>query len=273
LEAIERAFDRIGSRVKFGPVRETVERRFNPETGWFDSNVYRTPVAINIANDRRGEYFMVNAMSSVEFHALNMELKSGHLFLYARDSRNGKYRYLCGQDERGWFAAAVPDPVSSVLAAMESLKPDSVKMAQKGLDAKRRNTRNNRAFRRQGEWYFVPVPTMNPSPDLVLRNEPIRRGRGSSHMVAEVYRTGGEDVYVCNRHPDGLTEEEYRKLLESDPHARFWGWSRMRRNMDVFGRGRVTHRDHRPITLSGWHRVMANRETEAWFIETLLFLD
>jgi hypothetical protein len=47
----------------------------------------------------------------------------------------------------------------------------------------------------------------------------------------------------------------------------------MRRNMDVFGRGKVTHPDHKTIVLSGWHRIFPNRESDAWFIETLVFLD
>jgi hypothetical protein len=92
-------------------------------------------------------------------------------------------------------------------------------------------------------------------------------------VVQDVYRRGGETVYVCWRYPNGLTEDEFRKLILSDPKAKSMGWNKMQRNMDVFGRGKVMHRDHRTITLVGWHRILPNRETEAWFVETLVFLD
>lgn len=273
MEAIERAFRNIGSRIRIGLPEGSSVWRVNPETGegeWIRSEPALT---INIARDKRGEFFQVNAKDTVELKVLNIARKTGHLLLFARNERRGIYRFLCGLDERGWFAAAVTGPVSNVRDAMEALKPDTVRRAQRGLKAGKRNMRRNRAFLRQGEWYFVPEPGFEPDPRLVLRNEPIRRGQGSPHMVEEVYRTGGETVHVCSGVPNGLTGDEYRRLLLKTPRARRWGWRIMRRNMDVFGRGRVTHRDHRPLALTGWHRIVPNRETEAWFTETVLFID
>ncbi len=65
-------------------------------------------------------------------------------------------KFLCGHDERDWFAAAVPETsgVATVSTAMEALKPQEVLAAQagKGLKARHRNRRHNKAFIRQGEW-------------------------------------------------------------------------------------------------------------------------
>jgi hypothetical protein len=158
--------------------------------------------------------------------------------------------------------------------AMQALKPVQVLKAQAGLRRKERNRRKNRATLRQGEWFFIPVPELDPHPDHIIRNEPIRRGSGSPHMVEEVNRRGGRTVFVCRKHPNGVDEKTYNRLLAEDPDRRSWGWQSMKRDMDVFGRGKVTHRDHQTITLNGWHRILANTEVEAWFMtETLVFLD
>jgi hypothetical protein len=34
------------------------------------------------------------------------------------------------------------------------------------------------------------------------------------------YRTGGENVHVCARHPNGVTENEYQRVLGSNPRAK-----------------------------------------------------
>ncbi len=273
MEAIEKAFRKIGARVRFGAVNSAEGWRINPSTGRMERPAPSVQVTVDVARDKKGEFFQVNADGSVRMQVLNVAKDTGHMLLFAKDENDAKYRYLCGLDERGWFAAAVPEAVSSVVDAMEALKPDYVTQAQKGLSAKQRNKRKNRAFRRQGEWYFVPALDFEPDQKLILRDEPIRRGRGSPHVVEEVFRSGGETVYISRRHPNGLTPEQYNRLLKDNPKAKSWGWRLMQRNMDVFGRGKVTHRDHRTITLVGWHRILPNRETEAPFIETLVFLD
>ena len=61
----------------------------------------------------------------------------------------------------------------------------------------------------------MPANSLHVDPKLVLKNEPIRRGAGKPHMVAEVFRSGGERILICNRHPNGVSETEYKK---SPPH-------------------------------------------------------
>jgi hypothetical protein len=163
-----------------------------------------------------------------------------------------------------------------VPAAMEALKPQLVRLLQArvGLRPRDRNRRRNAAFVRQGEWFFVPVPDLTVDPRLVLAHEPLQRGNGSKpHRVEQLYRFGGQLVYVSRHHPNGVTEFQYRRLLEHSPGARSWGWREMRTDMQVFVRGRVSHADHATIVLDGWHRVLMNTEREASGAEQVRFLD
>ncbi len=77
-------------------------------------------------------------------------------------------RFLCGHDEREWFVAAVPGGASSVRQAMDALQPAPVRqaLASHKVSTNKRYSRKNRAFRRQGEWFFVPEPTLVVNPKL-----------------------------------------------------------------------------------------------------------
>jgi hypothetical protein len=237
--------------------------------------------AMDIQRDRRGELFELRVPDSLsdqlEVNVLQVCPHERHLLLLVRRDRPERTldRFLCGHDEREWFIAAVPGRVSSVAQAMESLKPVEVQtaQAQAGLTARQRHSRNNRAFRRQGEWFFVPTPALSPDPKLILRDEPIRRGSGKAHFVEMLYREGGTQVYVCGQYPNGIIEAEYRRLVGQDPSRVKWGWRRMQRDAAVYARGQIRHPDHRTITLSGWHRVLMNTETHSRTMRQMAFLD
>lgn len=91
----------------------------------------------------------------------------------------------------------------------------------------------------------------------------IRSDNSSGHPEAErkppprrsdvpwYYRTGGETVYLCNRHPNGVTEAQYEGILADNPKAKGGGWRMMRRNPGVYVRGRVRHADLGTIILHG----------------------
>ena len=261
-------FDRIGARLKFaGPP----PRRARTATA--------TAVSLDVRSDRRGEFFEValrpNAAPAIE--PLDVRPGDRHLLLLVRDGRE-KSKFLCGHDERHWFVAAVPEaaPVGTVAQAMEALKPAEVRdtQARLGLRAGERNRRRNAAFVRQGEWFFLPVPDVVVDERFVLRWEPLRRGNGGKpHWTEWLYRTGGETVYVCDRHPNGLLEDQRKRVIRTNPEARQWTWRVMRRNPGVFVRGRVRHADHATVELVGWHRVVMNTETQARAMHNVAFLD
>lgn len=224
--------------------------------------------------DRQGEYFLISRAleSTTELVVLDVQPRSRHLLLLSR-SGGEKHRFLLGKDERHWFVAGIPEttPVSRIRDAKQALKPDLVKNRERGLRAKYRDRRSNAARIRQGEWFFVPAPTARVEKFLVLRNEPIARGGGKPHVCEELYRFGGETVYVSRGTPNGLTEHQYRALPDGERNR--WNWRVMRRNPKVYVRGRVRHPDHKTVVLCGWHEVLSNTENFPHAMRNVTFLD
>jgi hypothetical protein len=212
------------------------------------------------------------------FIDINTLRREQHLLLQAQGSR-ARLLYLCGHDERHWFVAGVPERagrVTHVHGAMEALKPQEVLDAQRrqGVKGKDRLRRKNAAYVRQGEWFFLPAPTVRVDKQLVLFNEPLSRGNGSKpHMAEFLYRKGGERVYVCNKHPQGLPSHAYLRLLNSRPRARAWNWRMMVRNPEAYVKGKISHPDHKTIDLFVWHRVFMNTEGESQAMRHVVFLD
>ena len=160
--------------------------------------------------------------------------------------------------------------------AKEALKPAEVQTAQarKRLKGKARSRRKNAAYRRQGEWFFLPTADVAVDEKLILRHEPLRRGNGGKlHWAEFCYRTGGETVYVCSRHPNGVTAAQYQKIVAGNPKAKSWGWRSMQRNPGVYVKGRIRHPDHATIILHGWHQVLMNTEGQSKAMRNVAFLD
>jgi hypothetical protein len=271
---IESKFAEMGARL----VVRDVPARLN---AWSSATA---DYAVDIQRDRKGEFFElrvpVHLRDDLEVSVMQSEPKQRHLLLLVRkpgDANNKAQldRFLCGHDEREWFVAAVPGGASSVRQAMDALQPADVRdsLARNHVSSRRRYARKNRAFRRQGEWFFVPEPSLKADEKLILRNEPLRRGSGKPHLVEEVFRTGGETVHVCRKYPNGILPEEYREVLRANPKAANWGWTLMRRNPGVYARGTVRHSDHATITLPFWHRVVMNTETQSRTMANVAFLD
>jgi hypothetical protein len=271
---IESRFAQMGARLK---VRQIPSRWHRGVREWIDPQDY----ALDIRRDGHDEFFELRVPThlsdSLEVNVAQAEPQNRHLLLFVR--KNGDKpqldRFLCGHDEREWFVAAVPGGASSVRQAMDALQPANVRdaLARNRVSARKRYERKNRAFRRQGEWFFVPEPSLVVDDKFVLRNEPLRRGAGKPHIVQEILRTGGEIVHVCSRHPNGLTSDEYKSLLKRTPGASRWGWRIMSRNPGVYARGAVSHADHATITLPCWHRVVMNTETQSRTMANVAFLD
>jgi hypothetical protein len=268
LEHLERAFDHIGARLHIEDA---------------DSGT-RAAFALNIGSDDEGQYFVLRGaeadLANVQFDILQTQPHDRHLLLLAKQDTEQrkvrKDRFLCGHDEREWFVAAIPGGASTVIQAKEALKPAFVRHMQsrKGLNARQANLRRNAAFRRQGEWFFIPLERpLVLDENLILRREPIARSGGKAHLVEQVYRTGGETVFVCPKFPRGVTEAQHRKILQNNPKAKSWNWLTMRRNPGVFARGAVRHPDHATIVLHDWHQVLMNTESTAPSMAHVAFLD
>jgi hypothetical protein len=260
-----RKFERIGARAKIA----------RPLPRW-----NRAPLefSIDIGHDRHGEFFdlRIPENAPLELDIVDVQPDLRHLLLLARQDGN-KDKFLCGHDERHWFTCAVPGAsVSSVHTAMEALKPASLQHSStyRGLNRRDRLRRRNAAFVRQGEWFFVPDPTLIVPERLILNSEPLSRGGGSkSHWLEEAYRSGGDVVWVSRQHPTGLLEAEYKGLIARQPKAKNQNWYQMVRGANLYARGAVSHADHATIQLRGWHRVLMNTERDARGAQNIAFLD
>jgi hypothetical protein len=274
-QLFERKFARLETRVKFSGAWKPwgrPARIFDP-----------THFTLDVSQDNYGEHFEVSVSpkTTLEVDAIDVQPKLRHLLLMVwrnpdKDKPGRKDKFLCGFDERHLFVAAVPgDNVSSVKTAIEALKPQLVKDAQDrmSLSGTARLRRRNRAFVRQGEWFFVPAPSLEVDPLLVLEKEPLSRGRGKSHFCQYAYRTGGDMVYVCRQYPAGVVEKEYHALLKQQTGANTWNWQRMMRNPELYVQGTVRHPDHATLRLNGWHRVVMNTENQAPAGKHVVFLD
>jgi hypothetical protein len=205
---------------------------------------------------------------------LDVQRDDRHLLLLSRNGEE-KHRFLLGHDERHWFVAAIPErtPISTVRDAKNALKPKAVRLSERDLRIKDRDRRKNAARVRQGEWFFLPAPQARVEKKLpVLHNEPLVRSRGGKpHICEDLYRFGGQTVYVSRGAPNGLTEKQYQSL--SDQERSRWNWRVMRRNMKVYVRGHVRHPDHKTVVLDGWHEVLSNTETLSRAMRDVVFLD
>jgi hypothetical protein len=258
-------FARMGARVQFREIRNDFRRRL-------------LSPGIDIGTDDKGEFFDVRVAGDepVEYEVVDLRPEMRHLLLLGR--REGKKeKYLCGHDERHWFVCAVPGAsVSGVLTAMQSLQPLRVRLAVRAKlrRQKHRLRRRNEAFVRQGEWFFIPEPSLVVPEWLLLRNEPLTRGAGSKpHTCQFAFRRGGSSVWVCTRYPRGVPDAQHAAILAENPKAARWGWRQFVRDPEVFVRGRVWHSDHKTVVLEGWHRVVMNTEGEAPFAQRVVFLD
>jgi hypothetical protein len=225
---------------------------------------------LDVQKDKKGEFFDLRIPDNISLEVLDVKPDKRHLLLMSRspNPRKGlpdnKDRYLCGHDERHWFVAGTRT-ASTVTQAMEALKPAIVSEHQQrvGVKTKDRNRRKNAGFIRQGEWFFVPRPGLTFDMKLVLENEPIRQGRSKPHICRWLYRSGGEAVWVTSRHPNGLTDVQYKDLLSKNPDAKKWVWQQMRRNAMAYAKGWVTHPDHATVPLPCWCEIHPSTEVRS----------
>jgi hypothetical protein len=261
---LEKKFEKMGARLKVNRFPAISGRRAI------------APIRVDIRRDHRGEYFDVQHRPDVSVEVLDLKPAERHLLLMARQSEDGrqiKSKYLCGHDERAWFVAAVPEEAhaSSVQGARDALKPAPVwqAMREQGVPLRKRDRRKTQAFVRQGEWFFIPMPSVSIDPSDVLKNEPIRRGAGKPHICQFLARAGGEQVYVGNGRV--LTVSQYVKLSQRQRTAH--QWRPMLRNAGVYVKGAIRHPDHATVWLTCWHAVVMNTETRALAMRHVAFLD
>jgi hypothetical protein len=231
---------------------------------------------IDVRSDRRGEFFEVRFAGRgnvVDLEVIDVAHDERHLLLLARSGEE-KSKFLCGHGERHGLVAAVPETargVTGVRAAKAALQPPLVREAVERVRPKEAFRRRNPAYVRQGEWFFLPTPDVEPPVTLVLFDEPLSRGRGKAHVMQFAYRRGGQVVWISNRYPSPISDAHYRRLTHVKRQS--GTWSRVVRDPEVFAKGAIRHPDHATLILRGWHRVAMNTEQAARAMRHVAFLD
>lgn len=252
------------------------------------------PFRLDVGRDRSGEFFIVDVREDVEASVLDVDgdhvLLMFREFLGKSDERDkrgeeDKFKSLIGHDERQLFVAAIPEntPVSTVFQAKEALKPEEVRAVEKGAGTKtkHKHKRKTLARLRQGDFFFIPAGAMLISDKAVIhKNEPISRGRGTSHICSELIRLGGENRYfyatpdILRKFPLGLSEKDRAKYVSENPKAKRWRWEvRRGGNIKVWARGTVRHPEHATLVLDIWHEVVPNTEAQSKTAQHLAFVD
>jgi hypothetical protein len=228
------------------------------------------PLAIDVKTDKRGEFFeFALGAQPPEVKLLQIQPQARHLLLFTEPGD----RFLCGHDERHWFVAAINTPVSTVREAKQALMPGALRAQIGQLPFNEIDNRRNGHFQRQGEWFFVPV-RKQVQDWLILKDEPLQRNlRSKPHLCEELYREGGQRVYIVFNQKRGsrvFSEQEYLKRKDQNPDLDQFGVQVRIANPTVFVRGTVRHADHATIHLRGWHRVFLNGEKVS---DVVRFLD
>ena len=91
MELLERAFEKIGARVKFGEPRPT----------WTSGRWIVQNLVLDVRRDAKGEFFFIARNRDVvdELIALDVQPEDRHLLLLSRENGE-KHRFLLGHDER-----------------------------------------------------------------------------------------------------------------------------------------------------------------------------
>ena len=244
--SLQKHFESMGARIRFRPHERGTRWRPAPPSNSF---------TINVRKDKHGSYFeIVQGGDASGFELLQVKPKERHLLLYSKDGQH----FLCGHDERNWFVAGIEGAVSTIRAAKQSLLPAAIWEQVEKLPPGELDKRRNTVFKRQGEWFFVPVHRDIPEA-IILKNEPLQRTiRNKPHICQELYREGGELVYIVGNRE--MNEKEYMARKKKDPTFDKGMLRTMVRNPEVYARGYVRHEDHATIKLKGWHRVFINAE-------------
>ncbi len=124
---------------------------------------------------------------------------------------------------------------------------------------KEREKRKN-GFVRQGEWFFIPCADLEVHEYLALQYEPLRRGRGKTHVGQFLFRRGGDAVWVRSEFPNGISEALHARVLHERPGWKNMHWQYMRLAPEAFIMGKIRPPDHKTVVLNCWHRVVPNCE-------------
>jgi hypothetical protein len=225
-----------------------------------ENNISDRDFSVGIVDRKAEEVFSISMKKhDIELQVLQTRKDIRHLLLMAKNKKHNTHeKFLCGYDERHWFLVGVDDDVRNVDHAMASLKPGYINFRQKITKVKPKNInkRHNKAFIRQGEWFFLPYYRLNSNNLIIYKNHSL-----GGHICDEVYEDVVETYFHHKHAPDGMLDWTYKKFLKKHPHVHpKKGWSYSVSLFGRYARGHVRHKDHQTIYLNDWHIVLKNRQ-------------
>eukprot|EP00762_Andalucia_godoyi_P003979 ANDGO_05729.mRNA.1 hypothetical protein CAOG_03840 len=155
-------------------------------------------------------------------------------------------RFLIGMDELHCFFAELP----------KNSRCDTIKHAHEALRPK--ELRNTSEYKRQGEWFLVPVHDSQLLQKLeTIVSSHARRAEVLSSSVNTRALDGANTSTSAYYRNTGLRGGAGKWPGKGRPHvcSEVLHWNQME-----FCRGSLQHPDHRTRSLSNWHRVFRNTE-------------
>lgn len=193
---------------------------------------------VDVVTRRRDSHFRLFIDPRAEAHVLDAQPHLRHLLLFVsgKSQQTGsrvKRHLLLGHDERQLFVVD-GNTASSVKAALAGLKPRAVEIAE----------HRGAKVIRQGDWFFVPLPTGFVPNALIYRQE----------------RIGGPNAWrlgIRTLHPH-VAEEQVVQYGER--YQRMNGaWVSVGQEVKLIAvRGRIRHAEHATIDLHTWHEALPN---------------
>ena len=120
-EILTRQFERIGALLKLEEPDERLLAR--------DPQYHH----VDVRQEKRGETFIISCRPSrFRLQVLQADAQESHLLLMMQNSKSGEiHKYLCGHDERHWFAAAIPEEAraKNIREAKEAPLPPEAEQA------------------------------------------------------------------------------------------------------------------------------------------------
>lgn len=211
----KKKFEKAGLPVRIIPREEIPGRvRRQLEEGVFFADVH---------TDKSGEHFRICPGNS-RIQVLNVSKDSPHILVHVDTDPDpysprgdkmqpvgSKRKMIFGHDERHLFVAELSaQNVSTVKQALDSLRPGGAGTTDK----------------RQGEWFFKPMPDLDAKKNMIQRNATIPGvpGAANPHVAEELY-----------------VDRETRWPVH-------------------YVRGKIKHSDHATLKLDVWHLVIPNAE-------------
>lgn len=251
-------FHRMGWGIEFHeqPTRDT----------WAGKRI-RGESRLDVKGPIGKQFFEVKLGEDMELVVLDSNKKEAAILVMLKDhqARHGYQnvsKLLLGHDDRQLYVAAVPLSTRDVSNAKDRLKPRRVVEAEReaGVKTKDKNRHKTKAWKRQGDFFFVPAPEFDVESswkNKIHLHEPINQRGGRAHIVEELYRIGGESGYANGNR--WISVDAYHDLPAAEKKT--WRWAP--RNPRAYARGRVTHPEHPTCILNGWHEICPNTEAAA----------